>query len=152
MGLQILIILYVLVALTLVVSILLHGAKPSKTLGWLLAIFTVPVGGILLYLLLGRNRRKNKLIRLKKERFFKFPKPSIEQTVVMRGQFKKIMTLVYKNSHFPPTGGNELVLLKDGKTTFETIFKALEAAKFTIHLQYYIFEEGELADAFLKTF
>ncbi|QXP52338.1 cardiolipin synthase [Cellulophaga sp. HaHa_2_1] len=152
MGLQILIILYVLVALTLVVSILLHGAKPSKTLGWLLAIFTVPVGGILLYLLLGRNRRKNKLIRLKKERFFKFPKPSLEQTAVMRGQFKKIMTLVYKNSHFPPTGGNRLVLLKDGKTTFEAIFKALEAAKTTIHLQYYIFEEGELADAFLKLF
>lgn len=133
-------------------SLLLHGAKPSKTLGWLLAIFTVPVGGILLYLLLGRNRRKNKLILLKKERFFQFPKPSIAHMGEMRGQFKRIMTLVYRNSHFPPTEGNSLQLLKDGKSTFEAIFKALEEAERTIHLQYYIFEEGELADAFLTLF
>ncbi len=141
-----------LIALTLVVSILLHGAKPSKTLGWLLAIFTVPVGGIFLYLLLGRNRRKNKLILLKKERFFQFPKPSLEHMSAMHGQFKKLMTLVYRNSHFPPTEGNDLQLLKDGETTFEAIFKALDAAQHTIHLQYYIFEEGELADAFLILF
>ncbi|WP_165748520.1 cardiolipin synthase [Cellulophaga sp. Z1A5H] len=152
MGLHIAYTLYILIALTLVVSILLHGAKPSKILGWLLAIFTVPVGGILLYLLLGRNRRKNKLILLKKDRFFKFPKPTIAHMAAMRGQFKRIMTLVYRNSHFPPTEGNNLYLLKDGKTTFEAIFKALEAAKSTIHLQYYIFEEGELADTFLDLF
>ncbi|MHA7056265.1 PLDc N-terminal domain-containing protein [Aquimarina sp. M1] len=32
--------------------------RPTKTLAWMLAIFTIPVGGILFYFLLGRNRRK----------------------------------------------------------------------------------------------
>ncbi len=98
---------YVLIALSIVLSILLHGAKPSKSLAWLLAIFALPVGGIVLYLLLGRNRRKNKLMQLKKGLFSEFPKPNINQIDWFDGRYKKLMTLTYKNSHFPPTSGNK---------------------------------------------
>tara|TARA_R110002033_G_scaffold166331_2_gene204921 strand:- start:7586 stop:8992 length:1407 start_codon:yes stop_codon:yes gene_type:complete len=143
---------YLIIALFIVIGILLHGAKPSKTLAWLLAIFTIPIGGIVLYLLLGRNRRKNKLLKLKKEKFFDLPKPSTDHMASMSGKYRKLMTLVYKNSHFPPTAENQLQLLKDGKTTFESIFRALENAQSKIHLQYYIFEEGELADRLLLLF
>ena len=52
---------YILIALILVVSLLLNGVRPSKTLAWLLAIFTIPVAGVLLYILFGRNRRKSKM-------------------------------------------------------------------------------------------
>lgn len=62
------------------------------------------------------------------------------------------MRLVYKNSHFPPTDKNRLTLLKNGKSTFESIFSALESAEAQIHLQYYIFEDGELADRLLRLF
>ena len=43
-------------------------------------------------------------------------------------------------------------MLKDGRTTFEAIFNALENAQIKIHIQYYIFEEGELADRLLALF
>jgi len=62
------------------------------------------------------------------------------------------MTLVSNNSNFQPTGNNQLKLLKDGKSTFEAIFNALENAQKQIHLQYYIFEEGELADRLFSLF
>jgi cardiolipin synthase len=117
-----------------------------------LAIFTIPVGGILLYLLLGRNRRKNKLLKLKKQAFLNLPKPSPLHLESLQGEFQKLITLIYRNSHFPPTATNSLQVLKDGKTTFESIFNALENAKIQIHLQYYIFEEGELADRLLNLF
>lgn len=152
MWISILLALYIVLALFIVVSILLHGAKPSKTLAWLLAIFTVPVGGIFLYLLLGRNRRKNKLLQLKKEAFVNLTKPTSNHLATLAGSYQKLMILVYKNSYFPPTKGNKLTLLKDGKTTFESIFMALEAAEKQIHLQYYIFEDGELADRLLELF
>lgn len=143
---------YILFAIVIVISVLVHGAKPSKTLAWLLAIFTVPVGGILLYLLLGRNRRKNKLLKLKKSAFLNLPAPTKGHTDYLGGKYKKLMMLVYRNAHFPPTMPNELKLLKDGKSTFEAIFSALENAKSQIHLQYYIFEEGELTDRLLLLF
>ncbi|WP_339840073.1 cardiolipin synthase [uncultured Maribacter sp.] len=143
---------YVLITLSIVLSIILYGAKPSKSLAWLLAIFALPVGGIILYLLLGRNRRKRKLIRLKKDMFNKLPWPNSEQVNVFNGRYRKLMKLSYKNSHFPPTSNNQLQLLKDGRTTFEAIFEALENAKVQIHIQYYIFEEGELATKLFELF
>ncbi|TLF47076.1 cardiolipin synthase [Maribacter aurantiacus] len=137
---------YILITLSIVVAILLYGAKPSKSLAWLLAIFAIPVGGIILYLLLGRNRRKNKLIALKRNLFTKLPSPGTDLVNSFEGRYRKLMTLFYNNSHFPPVGDNDLQLLKDGKTTFDAIFNALEQAQREIHIQYYIYEDGELAD------
>lgn len=143
---------YVLIALTIVVSILMHGAKPSKTLAWLLVIFTIPVGGILLYILLGRNRRKQKLLKLEKPFSVITPKEDIAQPTSIPDAHLKLKKLVYNNCGFPVTLGNELFLLKNGKSTFESVFNALNSAQQRIHLQYYIFEEGELADRLLLLF
>tara|TARA_R110000765_G_scaffold102273_3_gene191048 strand:+ start:1194 stop:2600 length:1407 start_codon:yes stop_codon:yes gene_type:complete len=143
---------YVLLTLFIVLSIILYGAKPTKSLAWLLAIFALPVGGIIFYLLLGRNRRKRKLIRLKKNMFSKLPWPNTAQKNVFNGRYSKLMTLCYKSSHFPSTSNNELLLLKDGRTTFEAIFYALENATIQIHIQYYIFEDGELAIKLFELF
>tara|TARA_R110002074_G_scaffold167299_3_gene328326 strand:+ start:780 stop:2186 length:1407 start_codon:yes stop_codon:yes gene_type:complete len=143
---------YIVLTVVIVISIIIHGAKPTKSLAWLLAIFAIPIGGIFLYLLFGRNRRKNKLIQLKKDLFNKLPKPNSEQVSAFNGRYRKLMTHCYKTSHFPPTPNNKLQLLKDGRTTFEAIFNALENAQIKIHIQYYIFEEGELADRLLALF
>ncbi|GMN11768.1 cardiolipin synthase [Croceitalea sp. MTPC9] len=152
MLLTIVILFYIIIAISIVISVLLYGVKPSKTLAWLLAIFTIPVGGILLYLLVGRNRRKNKLLKLKKQALFKFPKPDVPHLVALKGEHQKLIGLIHKNSNFPLTATNSLQLLKNGKVTFESIFEVLENATTQIHLQYYIFEEGELADRLLRLF
>lgn len=143
---------YAIVALSMVISIIIHGAKPTKSVAWILTIFVIPVGGIVLYLLMGRNRRKHKILQLKKDLFLKLPQPNELHISSFNGRYKKLMKLSYNNSHFPPTSNNELKLLKDGKTTFETIFDALENASLQIHIQYYIFEEGDLANRLLTLF
>lgn len=152
MLLTILIVLYVLAAIAIVISLLVNGIRPAKTLAWLLAIFTIPVGGILLYLMLGRNRRKNKLLRLKKRAFISRYLPKTNTLENAHVKYHKIISLIYKNCYFPPTVNNDLALLKDGKTTFEAIFKALENADSYIHIQYYIYEDGELANRLLALF
>ena len=89
-----LIILYIIIALVMVMGLLINGVKPSKTLGWLLAIFTIHVGGILLYLMLGRNRRKKRLSRLKNGVLHV---PSFEKSLVKvtsHQKYRKLMTLV----------------------------------------------------------
>jgi len=155
-------IIYFLLALFLVVRLLLYGMRPTKTLGWLLAIFTIPVGGMLFYFALGRNRRKNKFYRLKKTKeitaYLKTVKDYCDdidknEELNIPAPLKshiKLVKLIAKNSNFLPSQGNELTLLKDGPKTFEAIFKAMESAKRFIHIQYYIFEEGELANRFLS--
>ncbi len=144
--------LYVLLALFLIFGLLINGVRPAKTLAWLLAIFTIPVGGILLYIMLGRNRRKKKLARLRKN---SLALPSFAENITIeasRPKYQKMMSLIEKVTHYPPTYHNEVTLLEDGENTFNKIFHALERAESYIYLQYYIFEEGELANRLLKLF
>ncbi len=91
-------------------------------------------------------------MQLKKEASIYFPQPFFKIDFETSEVHKKLMKLVYKNSFFHPTSNNNVQLLKDGKTTFESIFIALDKAKIQIHLQYYIFEEGELANRLLSLF
>ncbi|NAY92424.1 cardiolipin synthase [Muricauda sp. JGD-17] len=152
MLIGILIALYVIIALSVVVSLLINGVRPSKTLAWLLAIFTIPVGGFLLYLMLGRNRRKNKLFSLKSDFYKKLePSKTYEQVSDLQ-EYQKIIQLIQETSQCPVTQQNQVTLLQDGKATFEEIFDALEDAQDHIHLQYYIFEEGVLSERLMDIF
>lgn len=144
--------LYILLALFLIYGLLINGVRPAKTLAWLLAIFTIPIGGILLYIMLGRNKRKKKLARLRIDSI-KLPSYSDNiETETTHPKYKKMMSLIKKVTHFPPTTFNEVTLLEDGARTFKNIFEALEKAENYIYLQYYIFEEGELANKLLTLF
>ncbi|NNJ88199.1 MAG: cardiolipin synthase [Eudoraea sp.] len=142
--------LYILLAIFMVFGLLINGVRPARTLAWLLAIFTIPVGGILLYIMLGRNRRKKKLARLRKN---SIELPSYSENIEIEAaqpKYKKMMSLIKKVAHYPPTSHNGVTLLEDGAQTFNAIFEALEKAESYIYLQYYIFEEGELANRLLE--
>jgi len=162
MTLTITLIAYFLIAIILMGRLLMYGMRPTKTLAWLLAIFTIPVGGMLFYFILGRNRRKNKFYKLQKNeeisQYFKkvdeyyqtIGKNKEKSLLIPIKDHIKLVKLLTKSSKFLPCIGNELQPLKNGAITFEAIFKALESAKNFIHIQYYIFEEGELAEQFLS--
>ncbi len=144
--------LYILIAIAIVISLLLNGIRPSKTLAWLLAIFTIPVGGILLYLMLGRNKRKQQRYSRKPRAPEITPAVPAQNTAPLSKREGQISKLIAGNTGFPLTTDNEVELLKDGEKTFKRIFEALREARETIHVQYYIFEEGELADRLLDLF
>ncbi|MBO0340448.1 MAG: cardiolipin synthase [Bacteroidota bacterium] len=152
MLVPILIAVYIIIALVMVISLLLNGVRPSKTLAWLLAIFTIPVAGALLYILFGRNRRKSKMFSLKNQFGSLIEPENATCHPNLSGNKQRITSLIHKTSNCPITCHNDLDLLKDGKNTFESIFQALEEAKEHIHLQYYIFEDGLLADKLLEVF
>jgi cardiolipin synthase len=146
------IIVYIIIALVLVIGLLLNGVRPSKTLAWLLAIFTIPIGGVLLYLLLGRNRRKNKLFNQKNIHLDDTSSEINQMLAVNDPSSLKTIKLINKTSSYPLTYQNQVRILKDGKETFESIFSTLENAKHHIHIQYYIYEDGMLADKLLQLF
>ncbi len=152
-------IIYLLLAIGMVIRLLVNGIKPAKTLAWLLTIFTIPVAGILLYWMIGRNRRKYSWKDLKEDKAIKDYLKRIEQnqgaqkSLIEESEvFNKLTRLVKKTSGLKPTANNKVVILKNGKATFDAIFNALETADKYIYLLYYIYEEGELADRLFALF
>ncbi len=152
MLLTILIILNAVLAIISIVSLILYGYHPSKSLGWLLVIVTVPYVGVLLYIMFGINRRKIKFLNLKettrRQQYHLSPPTTTSEAVSssFSGKKQKLIRLIKNSTEFFPQPGNEIELLLDGERTFEVLFQEIEKAKQFIHLQYYIIEEGELLD------
>lgn len=140
-------------------SIVLHGSRPTKSLSWLLAIIAIPFGGPILYYLFGVNRRKFKFFRLRqteKRKLYNETYKELESTnnttQIDSEKYGKLSTLIKNNTFFLPYSGNKVTVLNDGDQTFDSIFEAIKNAKKFIHLQYYIFEEGDLTDKFYHLF
>ncbi|WP_062055366.1 cardiolipin synthase [Aquimarina longa] len=145
--------LYAILTILSILHIILYGSRPTKSLSWLIIILILPFIGILLYIVFGINRRRFKFFKLKqtvrrrlyddtfRDRIVKQPKVEFKKK-----KNTKLSKLLFNSSNFPTQPANQVTVLQTGKEVFNAIFKTLEKAKKFIHIQYYIFEEGELVD------
>lgn len=154
-----LIALYLVCTVWALFSTIMHGSRPSRSLSWVLIILTFPFFGPLVYYLFGVNRRKFKFNKLKGNIKRKLYDKTYKESQVhdvseafsnkMEGRLAK---LIKNSSNTFPYGGNSVVVLSSGMETFDSIFRAISGAKEFIHIQYYIFEKGELQDKFYELF
>ncbi|MHB0756665.1 cardiolipin synthase [Polaribacter sp. M15] len=138
-------------------NILYFGVKPSKSLSWILIAFFFPFLGVFCFVIFGINRRKIKFFELKETKKRKnFIKKSLEvneslNTESLTGiKQKKIAQLIHSNTNAVVENNNEVILLKNGKETFEALYADIKNAKQFIHLQYFILEEGEILNKIIK--
>ena len=129
-------------------GIIFYGARPSRSLSWLLVVIFMPYLGVLLYVFFGINRRKIKIFKLKqthKRRLYDTQHHKHNNHDPFENfkskKKEKLATLLSNNNNFLPYNGNNVEILQDGKSTFASIFKAMKEAKTFIHVQYYILDE-----------
>nr|WP_298998056.1 cardiolipin synthase [uncultured Allomuricauda sp.] len=148
---------YIIVTLWALLSIILHGTRPTKSLGWMLTVLIFPIGGPFIYYLFGVNRRKFKLFRSSRslERMRRLQKSTqnfVSEKTNEQLEYKYLAQLLKNASKSSVLGDNQVTVLHDGQETFESLFKTLEKAQKFIHLQYYIFEKGEVQNQFYDLF
>ncbi|WP_027394623.1 cardiolipin synthase [Aquimarina latercula] len=143
--------LYILLTSLAILHIILYGSRPTKSLSWLLIVLILPVIGIFLYIIFGVNRRRFKFFKLKQtvrrrlyEQNFGDRFTKEKHLVFTDNKSSKLSKLMRNSSNFGTQASNKVEVLQNGKKTFDTIFEELQKAEKFIHLQYYIFEEGEL--------
>jgi len=132
-------------------NILYFGVKPSKSLSWILITFLFPFIGVFSFILFGINRRRIKYFELKETKKRKKYLEENQQNqdnkntdLLENNKATKISNLVFNNTNSPLQLNNDVVVLKNGKETFEAIYEAIKNAESFIHLQYYIIENGEI--------
>ncbi len=132
----------------LVVIGVIIGAKrdPVKSLAWISVIALLPVAGVVLYVLFGRNLRKEKKFGRKLQLF---EGVSLEHAHAIDDN-RNTITLLLNNSQAPLTVHNHVSVLNNGKATFAAIIEALKNAKETINIEYYIFENDRIGGKIAK--
>lgn len=156
---------YIIGILFLSVKIILDTQNVSKTLGYLMVIFFLPVIGIMIYFLFGVNFQKNKFYKIKikkneevyyriKSLATKAHQTTIENLPDSIQSSVNTINFLYKASHSIITQGNKVELLFNGEEKFPKVQEILQQAKHHIHLEYYIYKSdnigNELADILIR--
>jgi cardiolipin synthase A/B len=145
------IVLYVYTMISTISVLLLENRNPVKSISWVLVLIFLPLIGMWLYLLLGQDYRKKKIISKKSIRsVIDRPVASFDlhklDTSMMSANQLNLVKLLYKNSEAAGYADNKIDIYINGKDTFAALFDAIENAKDHIHIQFFIFDDDRISN------
>lgn len=148
-----LIIYYVFISVVILL-IILDNKKPEKSFAFVLLILLVPVLGVIIYLLFGAQYQRKKLFT-KKRYFDKVYISSIDRDSRLvplsssHSSYARIPSLFFNIEQVNFTVKNDLKLLINGEEKFPALIEDLENAQQSIHLVYYIIEDGKIGQTII---
>lgn len=146
-----LIVSYVYMILSSISVLLLENRNPVKSLSWILVLVFLPLIGIILYLIIGQNYRKQKIISRKSLRnqtanpSFTFDIQGGENSPLYSNHLQ-LIRLLHKNNEAQAYPDNKIDIYADGVSTFEAMFEAIESAQNHIHIEFFIFEDDRISN------
>ncbi|NLK37507.1 MAG: cardiolipin synthase, partial [Epulopiscium sp.] len=136
--------------------------KPSSTWAWLLVLFFIPVLGFVLYLIFGRDSKREKVFKAKskydKDVYYKYlfhdnhsaKKVQEQKKIVANGgrildsDYLTDLAYLHINSGNWITFNNRVKKYTDGPGKFKALIEDIRSAREYIHMEYYIIRGDEL--------
>jgi len=148
---------YVIVVVMVCLRIIYDTRTSVKALAYVLLVIFLPVVGIIFYFSFGVNHRLRKIYSKKlirdetlarkiKEETLRYSRDNFEEAAAAIHNFKKLPYMLAHDSS-ALTANNSVKLLINGENKFPEVLRALREAKHFIHIEYYIYEDGEVARA-----
>lgn len=150
---------YYLIATIFAAGILMENRNPMKTMGFVLVLYLIPIGGMVIYLLFGQSFRKRKLFSRKGVRDNSLVKhwedqlkANVKDVDELANQLLeekwKVVQVLFNSDKSMLTLRNKATILRNGEETFPDLLETIRAAKHHIHVEYYIVEDDEVGRAF----
>lgn len=145
----------------LVIKTLLQNRNPITTLSWVMILILVPFLGLVFYFLFGQKITKRWLFkRLHHKELQQMEQISNSQLKALQNmnlledkylyEYRKLISLQLKNNSSFLSSNNEIIFYHNGYDLYEQIYEELKLATQYIHIQYYIFEEGEVSEKIMN--
>lgn len=140
------VVLHFVLQITLVVQAILRPHRdPSSRVAWIVVLVTMPVLGIIAYILLGSvSIGRSRIARV--ERVLK-QMPSPKDVVGMsvreiqphgNTRFDHVFRVGYSINGFEPIGGNHAELMDDSNSAIDAMIRDIDQAEHHVHLNFYI--------------
>lgn len=144
----------------LTVSVLLRYQRPPvSAVAWLMSIIFLPYIGAILFLFFGMNRVKRRQRnwwrhRRSRERRRRRADDAALETPELDRLQTRLTDLIKRTTEFGATGGNHIKLLPEPEEAFTAIIRAIDRARHSVHVQYYIYRPDRIGtrirDALIK--
>ncbi|MCI5679023.1 MAG: cardiolipin synthase [Bacteroidales bacterium] len=155
--------------IVLVVNVILSGLvvfferrNPASTWAWLLVLLFIPILGFIVYMIFGRNSKREKMFREKEkydqEVYYKYlfhdvhsaEKVKLQKEFIenkgklVDAEYVTDLAHLHLNSGNWMTFNNQVEYFNNGKDKFESLVQDIRNAKKFIHLEYYIWRGDRL--------
>ena len=140
------------VAMTIIV-LMLENRNPIKSIAWIITIISLPVVGLILYALFGRDFRKGNTVKKANKAYAEALKDideKFDQGNPVEG-YENLSQLIYNLCNEKIYSNTYIKPFTDGVSLYESIFSDIESAKETIFAEYYIIENDKISKRLIKT-
>jgi cardiolipin synthase len=142
----ILLILNFLVLIAVIVRVLLRPHRqPASRIAWIVVILSLPLVGVLAYLLLGETNIGRRRVARMREVISRLPDvadaegaDAINLQVDPPAHYAQLFQAGKTVNGFDPIGGNRAHLMQDSNATITSMVADIDAAKEHVHLTFYI--------------
>lgn len=133
---------YAVTIVSTVVVIISENRNPVKSLAWVTVLLLLPVVGLILYIVFGRNITNTRMIsrrnRRKLRRKESFRKVNLHQEGLSMESMQHIqLTRTLSGAQYYP--GNQMEVFTNGHDKFESLIRDIDQAEHFVNIQYYIF-------------
>lgn len=136
---------YLVFAIPVMVKVVMNNRDTIKTFAWILVLVYLPFVGLLLYFFLGRDTRKMKIIG--RRQLSQLQKKQLENAQECRPELQNEyspLVLFFRNTASANLlGATEAKVITSTKEFASLLYKEIDAAKESVHVQFYIFEDDE---------
>lgn len=145
-------ILYLYAVAMTIVLLMLENRNPIKSIAWIITIIAVPVVGLILYALFGRDFRKGNTVRKANKAYSEALKDIDEKSdagTPVEG-YENLSQLIYNLCDEKIYGNTYIKAFTDGASLYESIFADIESATESIFAEYYIIENDKISNRFIE--
>lgn len=138
---------YGMVVVGTIISVLMDNRQPVKTMAWVMVLTFVPIAGIVLYFFFGQNTRKEKLISqhsldlLTKSSMLEF---AVQTDLKVPEKCETLVRLFASQNWAMPFKDNSIDIYTRGYEFFCSLINEIGAAKSSVHIDTYIFNNDPL--------
>lgn len=144
---SVLIAIYYLIVTMVLIHVLMENRQPAKTMAWVMVVYFLPVVGIIAYLLLGVNTRRERMVSqrsmdmLTRRSMLEFVE---QRDLTVPEVYRPVVGLFFNQSNSLPFNRNRVDILCNGYDYFTALLRDIASARSHIHIDVYIFEDDAL--------
>jgi cardiolipin synthase A/B len=134
-------------AIAMGVVVVLQRRSPAATIAWLLVLVLLPLGGWLVYRLIGPLRLERRKARRRVTRKLVEEATAALWEIEHRAPThhrEQLARVAIAAGEAPPLRAESVELYTEGHAKYQALAEAIEAAKHHIHLEYYIWENDQI--------
>ena len=137
------------------IIIIPRNRRPTSAMAWLLAIYFIPLVGVLLFLLIGNPRlpRKRRKKQSQVNEYIQETSEHLDFGTLRPNAPPGYTSLVTMNRHLgamPLSGDNDAHLISDYQASLDAMADAIRAAERYVHVEFYILQTDVSTDNFFR--